>query len=170
VRDAGRIRQAGFDVIGISPDKPSAQQKFDTKYGLGFRCFADEDHASRKASGLGREVDVRPQVHGPSRSAFLIDEAGKVAATWYGVSPKGHGAGGVGRARRADARRALAPAEALKTRAASMPARRRPRRLGRRYDDLSGLGIGAARDRNHRRPPGMLGCTSMIVLVPLPSR
>src|SRR5690349_23495034 len=46
VRDSRKdLGKQGVDVIGISPDKPSAQQKFDTKYGLGFPLLADEDHA-----------------------------------------------------------------------------------------------------------------------------
>ena len=32
-------------VLGISPDKPAKQAKFDEKYGLGFPLLADEEHA-----------------------------------------------------------------------------------------------------------------------------
>ena len=50
VRDArSTLGKRGVDVLGISPDKPAAQQKFDTKYGLGFPLLADEDHAVAEA-------------------------------------------------------------------------------------------------------------------------
>jgi len=36
-------------VVGISPDAPSKQLKFDEKYGLGFPLLSDEDHAVAEA-------------------------------------------------------------------------------------------------------------------------
>ncbi|MFM8265498.1 MAG: redoxin domain-containing protein, partial [Acidimicrobiia bacterium] len=36
-------------IIGISPDAPAKQLKFDTKYKLGFPLLADESHAVAKA-------------------------------------------------------------------------------------------------------------------------
>jgi peroxiredoxin Q/BCP len=36
-------------VLGISPDKPAKQKKFDDKYSLGFPLLADEDHAVAEA-------------------------------------------------------------------------------------------------------------------------
>jgi peroxiredoxin Q/BCP len=90
VRDSRKdLGKQGVDVIGISPDKPSAQQKFDTKYGLGFPLLADEDHAVAEAFGVWGEKSMYGRKYmGIVRSAFLVDEKGKIAATWYGVSPK----------------------------------------------------------------------------------
>lgn len=90
VRDArGSLGKQGVDVLGISPDKPAAQQKFDTKYGLGFPLLADEDHAVAEAFGVWGEKSMYGRKYmGIVRSAFLIDEKGKIAAAWYGVSPK----------------------------------------------------------------------------------
>ena len=77
-------------VIGISPDPPARQQKFDTKYGLGFPLLADEDHAVAEAYGVWGEKSMYGKKYlGIVRSAFLIDEKGKVAQAWYKVSPKG---------------------------------------------------------------------------------
>src|SRR5207302_313017 len=36
-------------ILGVSPDKPSAQLKFDKKYSLGFPLLADEDHTVAEA-------------------------------------------------------------------------------------------------------------------------
>ena len=90
VRDArSSLGKRGVDVLGISPDKPAAQQKFDTKYGLGFPLLADEDHAVAEAFGVWGEKSMYGRKYmGIVRSAFLIDEKGKIAAAWYGVSPK----------------------------------------------------------------------------------
>ena len=79
VRDArGGLGQQGVDVIGISPDKPAAQQKFDTKYGLGFPLLADEDHAIAAAFGVWGEKSMYGRKYmGIVRSAFLIDERGR---------------------------------------------------------------------------------------------
>ncbi len=90
VRDARRdFARQGVDVIGISPDKSAAQQKFDSKYSLGFPLLADTDHAVAEAFGVWGEKSMYGRKYmGIVRSAFLIDEKGKIAGAWYGVSPK----------------------------------------------------------------------------------
>lgn len=84
---AGQIGDTA--IIGISPDKPSAQKKFDTKYGLGFTLVSDEDHAVAEAYGAwGEKSMYGKQVMGIVRSAFLIDEAGNLEQAWPKISPK----------------------------------------------------------------------------------
>jgi len=76
-------------ILGISPDKPSKQKKFDEKYALGFPLLADEDHAVAEAFEVWKEKSMYGRKYmGIERSAFLIDEKGKVAEAWYKVSPK----------------------------------------------------------------------------------
>jgi peroxiredoxin Q/BCP len=76
-------------VLGISPDAPDKQKKFDDKYGLGFPLLADEDHKVASAWGVwGQKTLYGRKFMGIIRSAFVIDETGKVAATFYKVSPK----------------------------------------------------------------------------------
>jgi peroxiredoxin Q/BCP len=75
-------------VIGISPDKPAKQKKFDVKYGLGFPLLADEDHAVAEAFEVWKEKSMYGRKYmGIERSAFLIDEKGKIAQAWYKISP-----------------------------------------------------------------------------------
>jgi peroxiredoxin Q/BCP len=84
---AGQIGDTA--IIGISPDKPAAQKKFDTKYGLGFTLLADEDHAVAEAYGAWGEKSMYGKKYmGIIRSAFLIDEAGKIEQAWPKISPK----------------------------------------------------------------------------------
>ena len=76
-------------ILGVSPDKPEKQAKFDEKYGLGFRLLADEDHAVAEAYGVWGEKKNYGKVYmGIIRSAFLIDEKGKIEQAWYKISPK----------------------------------------------------------------------------------
>ncbi len=78
----------GTAVIGVSPDKPGAQAKFDAKYSLGFPLLADVDHAVAEAYGVWAEKSMYGKRYmGIVRSAFLIDEDGKIAEAWYKVSP-----------------------------------------------------------------------------------
>jgi thioredoxin-dependent peroxiredoxin len=84
---AGRV--ADTAIVGISPDKPDKQRKFDEKYGLGFPLLSDTDHATAEAFGVwGEKKNYGKTYMGIVRSAFLVDEKGKVAEAWYKVSPK----------------------------------------------------------------------------------
>ena len=76
-------------IVGISPDPPSAQSKWDAKYGLGFPLLSDPDHAVAEAYGVWGEKSMYGKKYmGIIRSAFLVDEDGKIADAWYKVSPK----------------------------------------------------------------------------------
>jgi len=76
-------------IVGISPDLPDKQKRFDDKYGLGFPLLSDPEHATAEAFGVWGEKSMYGKKYfGIIRSAFLIDEKGKVAEAWYKVSPK----------------------------------------------------------------------------------
>ena len=76
-------------VVGISPDAPARQKKFDEKYTLGFPLLADTEHATAEAFGVwGEKKNYGRTYMGIIRSAFLIDEKGKIAQAWYKISPK----------------------------------------------------------------------------------
>ncbi len=76
-------------IVGISPDPPRRQARFDDKYGLGFPLLSDEDHAVAEAYGAWGEKSMYGKKYmGIVRSAFLVDEKGRVAAAWAKVSPK----------------------------------------------------------------------------------
>jgi peroxiredoxin Q/BCP len=76
-------------IVGISPDPPERQAKFDTKYSLGLPLLADEDHAVAEAYGVWGELSMYGRKYmGIVRSAFLIDDKGRIEQAWYKVSPK----------------------------------------------------------------------------------
>jgi peroxiredoxin Q/BCP len=89
VRDARtEFGSLGVDVVGISPDEPGEQGKFDRKYGLGFPLLADTDHAAAEAYGVWGEKTLYGRTYmGIVRSSFLVDEDGKVVRAWYKVKP-----------------------------------------------------------------------------------
>lgn len=76
-------------VVGISPDTPEAQRRFDTKYGLGFPLLSDPDHAVAEAYGAWGEKSMYGKKYlGVVRSAFLVGTDGRVEQAWYRISPK----------------------------------------------------------------------------------
>jgi peroxiredoxin Q/BCP len=76
-------------ILGISPDQPEKQKKFDDKYSLGFPLLSDPEHKVAEAYGVWGEKKLYGRAFmGIIRSAFLIDEKGKLVNTWYKVSPK----------------------------------------------------------------------------------
>ncbi|NIS60621.1 MAG: thioredoxin-dependent thiol peroxidase [Proteobacteria bacterium] len=90
VRDArGDLDPMGVAAVGISPDTPDQQKKFDEKYGLGFPLLSDTDHSVADAYGVwGEKSMYGKKYEGIIRSSFLIGEEGKILQTWYKVSPK----------------------------------------------------------------------------------
>ena len=83
------LTAAGVVVIGISPDNVRQQKQFDEKHGLGFTLLSDSDKRIADAYGVWGEKKLYGKTYlGIVRSAFLIDEAGNIAATGYKISPK----------------------------------------------------------------------------------
>jgi peroxiredoxin Q/BCP len=75
-------------IIGISPDKPAAQKKFDDKFSLGFDLLADTEHTVAEAFGVWQEkVNYGKRYMGIVRSAFLVDANGVIEHAWYKISP-----------------------------------------------------------------------------------
>jgi peroxiredoxin Q/BCP len=90
VRDAREeLGDLGVEVVGISPDTPAKQKKFDDKHGLGFSLLSDQDNTIAKTYGAwGEKSMYGKKYEGIIRSSLLIDEQGRVIETWYKVSPK----------------------------------------------------------------------------------
>ncbi len=90
VRDAlSELKDKNTVALGISPDKPEKQKKFDEKYSLGFPLLSDSDHAvSENYSVWAQKCMFGKKYMGIIRSAFLIDERGKLLQVWYKISPK----------------------------------------------------------------------------------
>ena len=82
------LKKSGVQAVGISPDDSAAQLKFDKKFNLGFPLLADTEHAVAEAFGVWGEKSMYGKKYmGIVRSAFLVDEKGKLMAVAYKVSP-----------------------------------------------------------------------------------
>lgn len=76
-------------IIGVSPDKPAAQKKFDDKYSLGYPLLADTEHSVAEAYGVWKQKSMYGKTYmGIERSAFLVGADGAIEQAWYKISPK----------------------------------------------------------------------------------
>ena len=84
----GDLQSKGIRSVGISPDTPAAQRKFDDKYTLGFPLLSDPDFTVAKAFGaFGVKNMYGKKKEGIIRSSFLIDENSTIVGAWYKVKP-----------------------------------------------------------------------------------
>jgi peroxiredoxin Q/BCP len=90
VRDALKeLKSKNIAVIGVSPDTPETQKKFDDKHNLSFSLLSDPDHKIAEAYGVWGEKKMYGKTFmGIIRSSFLIDENGNIENAWYKISPK----------------------------------------------------------------------------------
>ncbi|OBF83635.1 peroxiredoxin [Mycobacterium sp. 852002-51163_SCH5372311] len=80
------LNDAGIDVVGISPDKPEKLAKFRDAEGLNFPLLSDPDRKVLTAWGAyGEKQMYGKTVTGVIRSAFVVDEKGKIAVAQYNV-------------------------------------------------------------------------------------
>jgi peroxiredoxin Q/BCP len=83
----------GAVVVGVSPDKPSAQAKFKEKYDLPFTLLADQDKSAAEAYGVYKEKNMYGRkVMGIERTTFVISPDGKIEKIYNKVKAKGHAA------------------------------------------------------------------------------
>lgn len=85
------LRGAGFEVVGISPDKPAKLAKFRERDGLTITLASDEDRATMTAYGaFGEKKLYGKVVQGVIRSTIVVDEQGLVEVAQYNVKATGH--------------------------------------------------------------------------------
>ena len=85
------LSDAGFDVVGISPDKPEKLAKFRDAEGLTFPLLSDVDKSVMAEWGaFGEKNNYGKVVQGVIRSTFVVDPDGKIAKALYNVKATGH--------------------------------------------------------------------------------
>ncbi|HWH00429.1 MAG TPA: thioredoxin-dependent thiol peroxidase [Pilimelia sp.] len=85
------LQAAGYEVIGISPDKPAKLATFRERDGLTFPLVSDGDKAVLTAYGAYGEKQLYGKtVTGVIRSTFVIDEQGRIERALYNVKATGH--------------------------------------------------------------------------------
>jgi thioredoxin-dependent peroxiredoxin len=85
------LSDAGFDVVGISPDKPEKIAKFRDNEKLSFPLLSDPDRKVLAAWGAyGQKAMYGKTVQGVIRSTFVINEKGEVEVAQYNIKATGH--------------------------------------------------------------------------------
>ncbi|UUU22469.1 thioredoxin-dependent thiol peroxidase [Streptomyces sp. DSM 40750] len=85
------LADAGYDVIGISPDKPEKLAKFREKESLKVTLLGDPDKTALDAYGaFGEKKNYGKTYMGVIRSTIVVDEEGKVERALYNVRATGH--------------------------------------------------------------------------------
>ena len=86
------FENAGYQVLGVSPQGADSHAAFSSKFNLNFPLLIDTDmkvaeayRAVREAPGDYKGIPL--YIH---RSTFIIDEDGKITEALYGVHGRGH--------------------------------------------------------------------------------
>ena len=85
------LKAAGYEVLGISPDKPEKLGKFRERDALTITLLSDPDKAVLEAYGaFGEKTMYGKTVQGVIRSTFVVDENGRIELAQYNVKATGH--------------------------------------------------------------------------------
>jgi peroxiredoxin Q/BCP len=85
------LNDAGFEVLGISPDSPEKLAKFVEAEGLTFPLLSDADRSvMAQWATFGEKQNYGRTVMGVIRSTFIVDPEGKIAKASYNVKATGH--------------------------------------------------------------------------------
>jgi peroxiredoxin Q/BCP len=85
------LRGAGFEVLGISPDKPEKLAKFRERDSLTITLLSDPDKkVMQEWAAYGEKKLYGKVVEGVIRSTFVVDPDGKIAVAQYNVKATGH--------------------------------------------------------------------------------
>ena len=81
----------GYEVLGISPDKPEKLAKFRERDHLGITLLSDQDKSVMDSYGaFGEKKTYGKTVQGVIRSTFVVDEQGSIQVAQYNVKATGH--------------------------------------------------------------------------------
>ena len=85
------LKAQGYEVLGISPDKPEKLAKFRDRDGLTITLLSDADKAVMQSYGAYGEKKLYGKlVEGVLRSTFVVDEKGKIELARYNIKATGH--------------------------------------------------------------------------------
>jgi peroxiredoxin Q/BCP len=85
------LKGAGYQVIGISPDKPAKLAQFVERDAITFPLVSNPDKDVLEAYGAYGEKQLYGKtVTGVIRSTFVIDEEGRIEHAFYNVKATGH--------------------------------------------------------------------------------
>lgn len=90
-RDYEKFKEAGIEIVGISPNEEESHEKFRQKMGIPYPLVADTEKDVSKSYGVyGLKKFMGRELMGVNRSTFLIDKTGKIVKIFKRVRPAGH--------------------------------------------------------------------------------
>jgi peroxiredoxin Q/BCP len=85
------LKAQGYQILGVSPDKPEKLTAFKEEYQLPFDLLSDPDNTMSSAFGAyGTRKNYGREYMGIIRSTFKIDEHGVLEDVYYNVKATGH--------------------------------------------------------------------------------
>jgi peroxiredoxin Q/BCP len=88
---APAFTRAKTEVLGVSADPVTKQDKFKAKHGLSIALGSDESHAMLDAYGVWAKKSMYGRSYmGILRNTYLIGPDGKIARIWEKVRVPGH--------------------------------------------------------------------------------
>jgi thioredoxin-dependent peroxiredoxin len=85
------LSDAGYAVLGISPDPPAKLAKFRDRDGLTFPLLSDPDRRVLKEYGAyGEKMLYGKKSVGVIRSTFVVGPDGRIERAYYAVKATGH--------------------------------------------------------------------------------
>jgi peroxiredoxin Q/BCP len=89
--DYAAFSDAGYRIVGISPDSPERNATFKEKHDLPFVLLSDPNHVVANAFGAwGMKKNYGREFEGLIRSTFVIDSDGTILHELRNVRAKGH--------------------------------------------------------------------------------
>lgn len=85
------LEAAGYALLGLSPDAPEKQKRFEERDALSYPLLSDPEHEVLRAYGAYGKKNLYGRLFdGVIRSTFVIDEEGRIVHALYNVKATGH--------------------------------------------------------------------------------
>lgn len=85
------LKDAGYEILGVSPDSEKSHQNFINKYELPFTLLADMEKDILQKYDVWKEKSMYGRKYmGTVRTTFIIDEEGKIERIIEKVNTKDH--------------------------------------------------------------------------------
>lgn len=83
--------EAGYEIVGVSPDTPAKNARFKEKEGLNFDLLSDQDKKLANTLGAwGEKTLYGKKMEGLIRSTFVIGPDGEIEKAYRNVKATGH--------------------------------------------------------------------------------
>ena len=85
------FQEAGYEIVGVSPDPPERNARFKEKEGLNFDLLSDVDHTLAESLGAwGEKKNYGKTYEGLIRSTFVIGPDGSLEKAYRNIRAAGH--------------------------------------------------------------------------------